>query len=97
MLYNSVVFRFYYEEVLITSLYVIPFKGGTSMSISDAITSIGTLVTIAAVVVGALLYIITKKPGKPGTKVLIIISAITTAIIVGIVGTAVFISASTTI
>jgi heme/copper-type cytochrome/quinol oxidase subunit 2 len=68
------------------------------MSISDAITSIGTLVTISTVVVGALLYIITrKKPGQPSTKVLIIISAITTAIIVGIVGTAVFISASTTI
>src|SRR5260370_4615208 len=67
------------------------------MSINDAITSIGTLVTIAAVVVGALYYIIIKNPGKPSTKVLISISAITTVIIVGIIGTAVFISASTTI
>jgi hypothetical protein len=67
------------------------------MSISDVITSIGTLVTIAAVIVGTLLYIITKQAGKPNAKVLIIISTITTVIIIGIVGTAVFISASTTI
>jgi hypothetical protein len=67
------------------------------MSINDAITSIGTLVSIAAVVVGALYFIIIKNPGKPSTRVLIIISAITTVIIVGIIGTAVFISASTTI
>ncbi len=62
------------------------------MSLNDVISIIGTLVSIAVPVVGALIYILTRKPDK---KVIFIVSIVTVVVIVCVLGIAEVISGAT--
>lgn len=62
------------------------------MSLNDVISVIGTLVSISVPVVGALIYILTKKPDK---RVIFIVSIVTVFVVACVLSIAIVISGAT--